>query len=121
MTEDNISQEFRLKNINEIRIYFIEEINQNEWMRKNHKRVGRVLNYIENLLILISIVTGFVSISAFDSVVGILEGIMISAVGLKICVITAVIKKSGSIIEKNKKKDGKILLLVKSKLNIISP
>ena len=30
MVEENISQEFRLKNIDEIRNYFIEEINQNE-------------------------------------------------------------------------------------------
>ena len=28
MTEENISQEFRLKNIDESRNYFIEEINQ---------------------------------------------------------------------------------------------
>ena len=30
MVEENISQEFRLKNIDEIRNYFIEEINQHE-------------------------------------------------------------------------------------------
>ena len=30
MPEDNISQEFRLKNIDEFRNYFIEEINRNE-------------------------------------------------------------------------------------------
>ena len=29
MTKENISQEVRLKNINETRNYFIEEINQN--------------------------------------------------------------------------------------------
>ena len=38
MNEDNVSQEFRLKNINETRNYFIEEINQNELMSKNHKK-----------------------------------------------------------------------------------
>ena len=32
MTEENISQEFGLKNLDEIRNYFIEEINQNELM-----------------------------------------------------------------------------------------
>ena len=32
MTEEKVSQEFRLKNINETRNYFIEEINQNEIM-----------------------------------------------------------------------------------------
>ena len=29
MTEETISQEFRLKNIDDTRIYFIEEINRN--------------------------------------------------------------------------------------------
>ena len=29
MSEENISQEFRLKNIDETRNYFIKEINQN--------------------------------------------------------------------------------------------
>ena len=32
MSEENVSQEFRLKNIDETRNYFIEEINQNELM-----------------------------------------------------------------------------------------
>ena len=32
MSEENISQEFRLKNIDETRNYFIEKINQNELM-----------------------------------------------------------------------------------------
>ena len=37
MSEENISQEFWLKNIDETRNYFIEEINQNELMSKKHK------------------------------------------------------------------------------------
>ena len=43
-------------------------------------------------------------------------GITSSAIGLKICVITAGIKKYKSIIKKNKNKHDKIVLLVKSKL-----
>ena len=50
MVEENISQEFRLKNIDETRNYLIEEINQNELMSKKHKKVCRVLNYIDHLL-----------------------------------------------------------------------
>ena len=38
MSEENISQEFRLKNINGTRNYLIEEINQNELMSKNNKK-----------------------------------------------------------------------------------
>ena len=58
----NINQEYRLKNIDERKNYFIKEINQNELMSKKHKKVFRVLNYIENLLLLVSTVTGYISI-----------------------------------------------------------
>ena len=61
-------------------------------MSKNHKNVYRVLNYIENLLILVSTVTRCISISDFASLVGISIEITSSAIGLKICVITAGIK-----------------------------
>ena len=61
-------------------------------MSKKYKKVYRVLNYTEHLLILISTVTGCVSISDFASLVGIPIGIMSSTIGLKICVITAGIK-----------------------------
>ena len=70
MSEENTSPEFRLKNINETKNYFIKETSQNELMSKKHKKVCRVLNYIEHLLILISTVTGCVSISSFADSVG---------------------------------------------------
>ena len=55
----------------------------------------------------------------FASLVGIPIEITKSVVGLKSCVITAVIKKYKSIIKKNKRKHDKIVLLEKSKLNRI--
>ena len=45
-----MNQEFRLKKIDEIRNYLIEEINRNELMSKKHKNVSRVLNYIITVL-----------------------------------------------------------------------
>ena len=51
MSEENISQELRLKNKEKIKNYLIKEINQNELMSKKHKKVYSVLNYIEHLLI----------------------------------------------------------------------
>ena len=51
--------------------------------------------------------------------IGIPIGITSSAIGLKICAITAGIKKYKSIIKKKKKKHDKIVLLAKSKLNSI--
>ena len=52
MSEDNINQEFRLKNMDETRNYLIEEINQNELISRKYKKVYRVLNYIDDLLLL---------------------------------------------------------------------
>ena len=49
-------------------------------MRKKHKRTLRLFNYIDNLLIAISTISGCVSISTFASSVGISIGIMISAI-----------------------------------------
>ena len=85
MLEENVNQEFRLKKAHEIRNYLIQEINWN---------IRKILNYIEHLLIAIFTITGCVSISAFTSLVGIPIGITSSAIGLKICVITARIKNS---------------------------
>ena len=52
MAQENITQEFILKNIDETRNYLIEEINRNELMSKKHKKVCTTLNYIEPFLIL---------------------------------------------------------------------
>ena len=119
MSEENINQEFRLQKIDEIRNYLIEEMYRNELMSKKYKKICRVLNYIDHSLIVISTITGCVSVSTFSTLVGIPIGIARSTIGLKICVITAGIKKYKSIIKKKKKKHNKIILLAKSKLNSI--
>ena len=107
MPEENMNQEFRLTKIDKIRNYLSEEINQNELMSKNHKkRVCRVLNYIDHSLIVISTITGCNSISAFAYLVGIPIEIASFAIGLKIWVITAGIKRYNSI---NKKRKGNMI------------
>ena len=116
MAEENISQEFRLKNIDETRNYLTEEINPNELISKKKERVCSTVNYIEHFLILGSTINGCVSISVFGFLVSISIGIPI---GLNIFAITAVIKKYKSINKTKKKKHYKIVLLAKSKLNSI--
>ena len=119
MAEVNISQEFRLKNVDETRNYLIEETNRNELMSKKHKKVCATLNYTEHFLILGSTITGCVSISPFASLISIPIGITSSTIGLRICAITAGIKTYKSIIKKHKRKYDKTVLLAKSKLNSI--
>ena len=48
MSEENISQEFRLKNKDAIRIISLKKISENELLSNRHKKVCRVLNYIKH-------------------------------------------------------------------------
>ena len=86
MVEEHISQELRLKNIDETRNYFL----------------SKTLIYIKHFLILDSAITGCISISAFASLLGIPVGITSFAIGLKIYAITAGIKYK-SIIKKRRR------------------
>ena len=119
MAEENKSQEFRFKEIDETRNYFIEETKQNELISKSYKKLCTILNYIDHFFIFASTFTGSISIFAFSSWIGIPIGITSSEIGSKICAIAAGIKNYKSIIKKKKKNHDKIALLAKSKLNRI--
>ena len=86
-------------------------------MSRKYKKVCASLNYIEHFLILASAVTGCISISAFNSFLGIPIGILSSAIGLKIFAIAPGIRKHKLIIKKKEKKHNKTVLLTRSKLN----
>ena len=85
-------------------------------MRSIKKKLCKVLNYIDHSLIVIFTITGGVSIYAFASLVGITIGIG-STIRWKLCIITAGTKKYKSIIKKKEKKQDKIVLIAKFKLN----
>ena len=102
MTEE-ASTEFRVRKIDETRDYLLDEIKDNDLMSEKYKKTCKYLNYVENLLILSSTITGCVSISALVSLVCVPVGIMSSAIGIEICAITAGIKNYKSIIKKKKK------------------
>ena len=103
MAEERINQEFRIKEIDKTKNYFIEEITQNELISKKHRMFHKILNYTECLLIIASTITGCVSISAFACLLAIPVAIASSAAAINICVITTGIKKYKSIIKKKKK------------------
>ena len=71
-------------------------------MSEQHKKVSRTVNYLEHFscFVFMLAVSGCVSTSAFTSLVGVPMSIESSAVVLKICVITAGIKKYKSIMKK---------------------
>ena len=85
MVEENISHEFRFKNINETRNHFLKDTEQSELMSKKHKKVCTTLNYIENFLILAATITGCISVSTLTSLLCISLEITSSAIRLKTC------------------------------------
>ena len=70
MVEENVSGEFRLKNIDETINHFVKEIEPNELMNKKYKKVCMVLSYIEHFLILASAFARCISFSSFVFFVG---------------------------------------------------
>ena len=82
-------------------------------MSEKHKKTCKYLNYIKHLLILASTINGCVLISAFASLVCVPVGITSSAVGLKICAITAGSKKY----QKQKYNHDEAVMLGKTKLD----
>ena len=117
MSVENISQEFRLKNIDETRNYFLEQIEQNKLMSRKHKKVCTTLNHIKYFLVSAFTITPCILISTFASLLCITIGITSSGIGLKIGATDAGIKKYKSIIKTKKKKHDKIALLATPKLN----
>ena len=69
-------------------------------MSKKYNNTYKYLNYVQHLLILVSTVTGCVSMSAFASTVSVPIDITSPVVEIKICAITADIKKYKPIIKK---------------------
>ena len=111
------SLEFRLRKIDETRNYLLGEIKHNDLMNEKYKKTCKYLNYVENLLNLVSANTGCVSISAYASLVDINVAVTSYSVEINFCAIIARIKKYKPIIKKKKKKQDKIVLLGKYKLN----
>ena len=114
MSEENRSQEFRLKYVDKIRGYLIEEIDRNGLVSKKYK-IGLYNSKLYWTLSYFNFYNSWMYFQfwfCFFSPIGIRS----SAIGLKICVINAGIKKYKSK-SKKKKKHDKIVLLKKSKLN----
>ena len=86
---EEASLELRLRKIGETRNYLLDEIKHNDLTSEKYKKNCKYLNYVENLLTLLSTITGYVSISAFASLADINVGITIFSVEINICAIIA--------------------------------
>ena len=55
---EGASLKFRLRKIGEARGYLLDEIKNNDLMSEKSKKTCKYFNYVENLLILLSSITG---------------------------------------------------------------
>ena len=117
----NISndQQFRLNKINEIKDYFIAEIKERELMSKRLSKYIASFDYFDKSLIVLSVTTGSISIASFATVIGAPVGMMSASCSLAFSITTGFVKKFLKTIRNKKKKQNKIVMLARTKLNSI--
>ena len=87
--------------------YFMKEIDLNELLSNQNKKVCTTLNYIEHFLTLVYAVTVCISISTFATLTDFSKGITSFTIGLNIYAIISRIKEYISIIKKKEKEARK--------------
>ena len=94
-TKINLSEQtkFRLDEINKIENYFIEEINQRKSCSQQLNRYIITFDYIDKILVVLSIKTEGVSIISFTSVIGAPVGIVTASFTLMFSLTTGIVKK----------------------------
>ena len=112
-------QQFRLNKINEIKDYFIAEIRERELMSKNLSKYIASFEYLDKSLIVLSVATGSISIASFATAIGAPVGIMSASCSLAFSITTGFVKKFLKTIRNKKKKQNKIVMLARTKLNSI--
>ena len=110
---------FWLSEIMGIEKYFYQEINQQKSCSKKLNKYVTIFDYIDKILIILSVTSSGISIISFASAIGVPAGIASVCFTLIFSVTTGIIKKLLNITRKKKKRHDKILMLAKSKLNSI--
>ena len=117
----NLSEQtkFRLSEIIGIENYFYQEINQRKSCSKKLNKYVTTFDYIDKILIVLSATSSGVCIISSASIVGASTGIASASFTLMFSLTTGIIKKLLSITRNKKKKHDEIVILAKSKLDII--
>ena len=110
---------FRLNEISKIEKYFNQEIKKINLNNKKLSKDVAAFHYIDRILIVLSAAGGGVSIIPLTTVIGAPLGIVSASFNLVSSLTTGIIKKLLSITRNKMKKHDKILVLAKSKLNIL--
>ena len=110
---------FQLNEIIGIENCFYQEMNQRKSCGKKINKYVTVFDYTDGTLIALSATSNGVSIISFPSIIGTPAGIASASLILIFSLTTGIVKKLLNIARNKKKKQDKILMLAKSKLNII--
>ena len=97
-------QQFRLNKINKIKDYFVTEIKERELMSKKLIKYIASFDYFDKSLIVLSVVTGSISIASFATIVGALVGMMSASCSLAFPITTGIVKKLLKTTRNKKKK-----------------
>ena len=115
----NDQQHFRYNKISEVRDYFIVEIRERESMSKRLSKYIASFDYFNKSLIVLSATSGSISIASFATVIGAPVGITSACFSIVFLMSTSIVKKLLKTTQNIKKKDNKIAMLARSKLNSI--
>ena len=117
--ELNDLTKYRLDEINKIKGYLNSEIKERKYIIKKISKYIVAFDYADKVFITLSASFGTLSIASYATIVGIPAGIAGASLTLIFTVTTGVVKIFLNITRKKKKKHNKIIVLARSKLNII--
>ena len=115
----NNGQQVRLNEINETREYFIAEIKERELMSKILSKYIASFESFDKSLIVLSVTSGRISIASFATVIGRPVGIASASLSITFSLSPGLVKKLLKTTRNKKKKNKKIVMLARSKLNSI--
>ena len=110
---------YRLNQIDKIKDYFNNEINERKDIIKKLNKYIVSFGYLDKILITLSESFGTLSIVSYASVVGIPAGITGASLTLVFTVGTGISKSLLKLTKKRKEKHNKIIVFAKNKLNTI--
>ena len=107
---------FRLSEINEIKDYFISDIQERKIMSKKLSKYIAVFSYFDLTLIALFAASGGISFISFTSVIGVPAGIASASFSFAFSLTADIVKRLLEKTSNKKKKHDNIFMLAKSKL-----
>ena len=104
ISNHKLYHKFRLNKINEIKDYFVAEINERELMSKNLSKYIASFEYFDKSIIALSVATDSISIASIATVIEAPVGIMSASCSLTFSITTGFVKKFLKTIRNKKKK-----------------